>query len=50
MVTIQCDDFDIRKIMASGQCFRITEKYTGYRPEDVRYFELVAFGRLLQVQ
>lgn len=50
MVTIQCDDFDIRKIMASGQCFRITEKYNGYGPNANRYFELVAFRRLLQIK
>lgn len=50
MVTIQCDDFDIRKIMASGQCFRMTEKILGYRTNADRYIELIAFGKPLRVK
>lgn len=50
MVTIQCDDFDIRKIMASGQCFRMSENTLSYRENADRYIELIAFGKPLRVK
>lgn len=50
MVTLQCNDFDIQKIMASGQCFRMTEKVLGYEPDADRYIELIAFGKPLRVK
>lgn len=51
MVTIQCNDFDIRKIMASGQCFRMTERCKiRFGEDDGRYFEVIAYGRPLQIK
>lgn len=50
MVTIQCSDFDIRKIMASGQCFRMTEKHLRHGQTYTDCVELVAFGKLLQIK
>ena len=50
MVTLQCNDFDIRKIMASGQCFRMSENTLSYRENADRYIELIAFGKPLRVK